>query len=127
MKYQLILGFFILFLMGCSQKNLEQNNYQDITSEELKEFMGSEDVFLVDTHIPEQEHIKGTDTFIPYDRVENYLGELPQDKNAKIVLYCRSGSMSRIASEKLVELGYTNVFNQLGGTNDWRQKGYEFE
>ena len=83
-------------------------------------------LFLVDVHIPEQQHIKGTDAFIPYNEIENNLDSLP-DKNSKIVLYCRSGSMSIEASETLVKLGYKNVYNHLGGTNDWKLKGFEFE
>jgi rhodanese-related sulfurtransferase len=61
------------------------------------------DFFLVDTHIPEQEHINKTDTFIPYNEIEKNLTKLPKDKNEKIVLYCRSGSMSRAAAYILAE------------------------
>jgi len=63
----------------------------------------NKDFFLVDTHIPEQEHISQTDAFIPYNEIENKLSLLPEDKNAKIVVYCRSGSMSRAAAYTLVE------------------------
>lgn len=85
-----------------------------------------EEIFLVDVHIPEQQHIKGTDAFIPYNEIENNIGSLP-DKNAKIALYCRSGSMSREAAQTLAGLGYKNVYNHLDGTNDWKAKGFEFE
>jgi rhodanese-related sulfurtransferase len=104
-----------------------EKGYRDITASELKEMMSQEDIFLVDTHIPEQRHIKGTDEFIPFNEIEANLDKLPEDKNAKVVVYCRSGSMSAVASEKLVELGYTNVSNLLGGTIEWTKQGYEFE
>jgi rhodanese-related sulfurtransferase len=52
--------------------------------------LDKKDFFLVDTHIPEQEHIEQTDAFIPYNEIENYLEKLPKDKDSKIVLYCRS-------------------------------------
>jgi len=101
--------------------------YRDINAPEMKAMMSKENVFLIDTHIPEQQHIKGTNEFIPYDQIEANTGKLPVDKNARIVVYCRSGSMSVTASEKLVKLGYTQVYNLLGGTNGWRKQGYEFE
>ena len=43
--------------------------------------------------------------------------ELP-DKAQLILVYCRSGRRSKEASEKLVELGYTNIV-EFGGINDW--------
>ena len=119
---------FLFFIYGCAQNNADAEiKYKDITSEELNQMLDSrEDLFLVDVHIPEQQHIKGTDAFIPYNEIESNLGSLP-DKNAKIVLYCRSGSMSMEASETLVKLGYKNVYNHLGGANDWKLKGFGFE
>lgn len=47
-------------------------------------------------------------------RAEN---ELP-DKNALILVYCRSGRRSKIAGEELTKLGYTNV-KEFGGIIDW--------
>jgi len=128
MKILSFILVFIVFLVGCTQTNVQEISYADISSGELKELLDSEeDIFLVDVHIPEQEHIKGTDALIPFNEIETNLDKFPDDKDSKIVVYCRSGSMSRTASKTLTELGYTNVYNQLGGANDWREKGFAFE
>lgn len=70
---------------------------------------------LIDVHTPEQKHIAGTDLVVPYNKIEQNLSQLPTDKNAKIVLYCRSGAMSRAAAYQLAEEGYTNIFDLVGG------------
>ena len=45
------------------------------------------------------------------------IDQLP-DKDQMILVYCRSGNRSKQASEKLVDLGYTNVV-EFGGIMDW--------
>lgn len=95
----------------------EPINYKDIDAQELGQMLEDKDFILIDVHIPEQERIEGTDLFIPFDEIKNNLGLLPENKDAKIVLYCRSGNMSERASEDLIKAGYTNVYNLVGGKN----------
>ena len=96
-----------------------------ITVEELNDMLKNKDFILINVHIPYEGEIPGTDVHIPYNEIEKYTDQLPQDKEAEIVLYCRSGSMSAAASKTLVEMGYTNVTDVQGGMNAWKAAGYE--
>lgn len=101
------------------------NSYKNITAKELKQLLdNNEKIFLVDVHIPEQEHLTGTDLFTPFDTVGDNLGKFPEDKDAKIIVYCRSGNMSEEASAELVKNGYTDVSNLEGGIYSWQAAGY---
>jgi len=102
-------------------------DYTDVGSNELLNMLKNKNFVLIDTHIPEQAHIPNTDAFIPYNEIKNRIAAVAPDKDANIVLYCRSGSMSQEASRALVELGYANVFNLAGGVNGWKAEGYEVE
>ena len=94
-----------------------------ISVTELQDLMNKEEFTLVNVHIPLEGNIAGTDAMIPYDEIENHLDQLSADKNAKIVVYCRSGSMSRVAMQTLIDLGYTNVFDLENGYNAWLAYG----
>jgi rhodanese-related sulfurtransferase len=98
-----------------------------IPATELNRIMQGEDIFLVDVHTPEQRHIKGTDRFIPYDEIEKFKDQFPQDKNTAVYLYCEGGSMGKAAAKTLHELGYRNLFNLEGGAKSWKKHGLAFE
>lgn len=102
-------------------------SYQNVTPAELQTMLKDKDFVLVNVHIPFEGNLPDTDLSIPYNEIEGNLSQLPADKNAKIVLYCRSGRMSEIAAEELVSLGYSNVWNLKGGMVDWEQAGFELE
>lgn len=131
MKAHFALLFLALLLIaGCAPATAEPegsagSNPTLITVEELNNMLKSKDFSFINVHIPYEGEIPGTDAHIPYNEVEKYADQLPQDKGAKIVLYCRSGPMSATASRTLVEMGYTNVIDVEGGMRAWQAAGYE--
>jgi rhodanese-related sulfurtransferase len=99
-------------------------SYTDVSAAGLATMLENRDFPLINVHIPYEGEIEGTDAFIPFDEIEQHLAELPADKSARVVLYCRSDSMSNTAARALVNLGYTDVWNLDGGMIDWKQAGY---
>jgi rhodanese-related sulfurtransferase len=85
---------------------------------------GGDGGLVINVHVPYEGEIAGTDLFIPYDRITES-SELPSDKDAPLLLYCRSDRMSREAGEDLVAAGYTNVAHLVGGFVAWEASGRE--
>lgn len=97
--------------------------YTSLSPKEFYKLMQNENVFVIDVHTPEQKHIPRTDAWIPYDRIEEFANLLPKDKNTTILVYCRSGHMSKIAASKLAQMGYKNIYELDGGILAWQRDG----
>lgn len=95
--------------------------YEQISQKEAKMLMDTEsDYIIIDARTQEEfdeGHIEGA-ILIPEYEIEEKAPNLISDKNTLILVYCRSGRRSKIASEALVQLGYTNV-KEFGGIIDW--------
>src|SRR5512143_3967381 len=98
--------------------------YTNVTPAQLAEMLLSKDFFFVNVHIPYAGEIAATDAFIPYDQTAQQIAQYPSDRQAKIVVYCRSGRMSAIAAAELAKAGYTRIWNLDGGMSAWEQAGY---
>lgn len=101
----------------------QEEKYQTMSIDELEKVTDDPNVTLINVHIPYAGEIPGTDEFVPFNQVQQNKDQLPSDKNAEVVLYCRSGHMSKLAYSTLTNMGYTNVYDVPGGMNAWRQAG----
>ncbi|WP_075831564.1 rhodanese-like domain-containing protein [Deinococcus marmoris] len=101
-------------------------SYSQVTPQTLNAQLKSKDFLLINVHIPYEGELQNTDLFLPFDQM-NATPVLPRAKNAEIVVYCRSGSMSALAVRALVRRGYTNVRELRGGMNAWTAAGFELK
>ena len=123
MKKLIFLLLTVMMLTACGQdkENDQGAVYMNITAEEAKQIMDTEEGYIildVRTHEEYDEgHIPGA-IVISYEEIAEKAEKVLTDKEQLILVYCRSGRRSKIAAEALVELGYTNI-KEFGGIIDW--------
>ena len=128
MKKLIFLLLAVMMFTACGQdkENDQGAVYVNITAEEAKQIMDSEEGYIVlDVRTQEEYdegHIPGA-IVISHEEIAEKAEEVLTDKEQLILVYCRSGRRSKIAAEALVELGYTNI-KEFGGIIDWP---YEME
>ena len=115
-----LLTAILMLLTGCGGTAVE-NTYQQITQEEAKAMMDTQEVIILD--VREQDefdagHIPGA-VLLPVGSIsdETAAAVIPE-MDSIVLVYCRSGNRSKTASSALAELGYTNVY-EFGGINTW--------
>ena len=97
--------------------------WTNVTPDRLAQMLQNKDFTFVNVKTPYSSEIDRTDLYIPYDQLTARVSQLPAAKNAKILVYCRSGAESAIASQSLLALGFTNVWNLEGGMTAWQSSG----
>ena len=123
MKKLIFLLLAVMMLTACGQdkENDQGAVYVNITAEEAKQIMDSEEGYIIlDVRKQEeydQGHIPGA-ILISHEEIAEKAEGVLTDKEQLILVYCRSGRRSKIAAEALVELGYTNI-KEFGGIIDW--------
>ena len=117
---------------ACGDENVVENTdagttaesltYKQISQEEAKRMMDTEEGYIIIDARTEEEfsegHIEGAILIPEYEIAERAEREIPE-KDTLILVYCRSGRRSKIAADALVQLGYTNV-KEFGGIIDWQ-------
>ena len=122
-----ILPLFLLLLLlltGCggnASNTSSESDYQQISQEEAKEMMDTQDVIILDVREQDEYdsgHIPGA-VLLPVGTIdEETAAEVIPEKDSTVLVYCRSGNRSKTASSALAELGYTNIY-EFGGINTW--------
>ena len=120
----LILMLFIslsLFGLTACQGGENDITYEQITADQAKTIMDTEKGYVIIDARTEEEFAEGhieNAILIPEYEIKDRAQKELSDKEQLILVYCRSGRRSKIASEELVKLGYTNV-KEFGGIIDW--------
>ena len=118
----------LALLSGCTLSKTKKDTedmtgkatYHKISAEEAYEMMASQEVVVVDVRTREEYdsgHIENA-VLVPNESIGSEMPEALPDKEATLLIYCRSGRRSKQAAEKLLKLGYQNVYD-FGGVIDW--------
>lgn len=98
--------------------------YKTLTPQQAKQRMEQNDkIVVLDVRTQEEfaaGHIPGA-VLLPVDLIEAKSEEVAKvlpDKDAEILVYCRSGKRAHRASQALADMGYTNI-EHIGGIMDW--------
>ena len=115
--------FLIVSLPGCgSREDGNTASYQQITAEEAKSMMEEQpDAMVLDVREQDEYHaghIPGA-VLLPIGTIneETAASAIPE-KDTVVLVYCRSGNRSKTASQALMDLGYTQIY-EFGGIKDW--------
>lgn len=121
MKRLIYIMLSLLLMAGCAPKVLS-NGYKQISMNEAVEMMSEEtDYIILDIRTKaeyEEKHIPDA-ICIPNEDIGTEPPDALIDKEQLIFVYCRSGNRSKKASQKLADMGYTNIM-EFGGINDWQ-------
>lgn len=94
--------------------------YRKISAEEAKERIDEGNVIILDVRTQteyDDGHIRDA-VLIPDSEIKDKAVTVLPDKNATILVYCRTGRRSALAANELVRMGYTGVYD-FGGIVDW--------
>ena len=123
------IAYFATGMPGMDHSDSSMNNgmtphsaHRMMTPASFETAIADTDVVVVNVHVPAEDiTLDGTDLTMPFDDLD--IGTLPLDRDATLAVYCRSGSMSAIAVERLLALGFTDVIELDGGTEAWTASG----
>jgi rhodanese-related sulfurtransferase len=115
-KNPTLILFFLLAFLSCSQSDI-------IESRIALSLIDNENYYFLDVRTIKEHKVKSipnTDC-IPVQEIKERIEELNDHRDKKIIVYCRSGNRSGIATKILNKNGF-NAINMIGGMNGWEGK-----
>lgn len=124
-------SFLILFSTMLSAQStlpqvLKKLNSQTVPYIKVEELKIKSNYIFLDAREPKEFNVSHIENaiLVGFDKFDgNKMTTIIKDKNATIVVYCSIGVRSEKIGEKLLKLGYKNVFNLYGGIFEWKNSG----
>lgn len=128
-----MMAIVFLILHSCIESNDKATSTSDIeliSAQQVHDALNNEDFLqLVDVRTQEEyevSHLKGAQNIcVDNDDFDKKIRSL--DKNKPVYVYCKKGSQSAKAAEKLKKMGFTKVYDLDGGIRSWEEKKLELE
>lgn len=127
----LLLAALLIFL---EQRKENTSGLENVSVQEAKKMIEKGEVFVLDVRTPDEfnsSHIKEAtlisvsnafgSTLSSDSLLKARIDEVPKKK---ILVYCKTGRRSDTASIMLVNAGYSQVYNMVGGITAWIDAGY---
>ena len=134
MKFNFFISILLFCLFSCVDSNdFDPNkipiNVLDVENHQMLKLLQDNPGVLLDIRTPEEVSkgfLKNASFINFYD--ENFLQKASWvKKNQPIYVYCHAGGRSSKAAEMLIELGFREVYNLVGGYSKWVEDGYLVE
>lgn len=126
MKNGELVKWFCLVVLVVACETSSQQQFSQVDSHKFQEVLEGREVQLIDVRTPEEVSygkIEGAGHIDFYDpEFETKISKL--DKEKPVALYCAAGGRSAMAGEKLMELGFKEVYDLSGGFRGWQKDGY---
>ena len=120
MKRILSMLISLLLLTGCGGNHVD-GSYRQISQDAAKKMMDTQEVIILDVREQDEydgRHIPGA-VLLSVGTIDgDTAAAVIPEKDATVLVYCRSGNRSKTASSALAELGYTNIY-EFSGINTW--------
>ena len=94
---------------------------EQISAKDALLFLNDDKYFFLDVRTYPEHNTKSipNTACIPVQKIEQRIEEIAQYKDKKIIVYCRSGNRSEIATKILNQNGF-DAYNMIGGMNEWK-------
>lgn len=106
--------------------DFEGPRYWELTSAQGADLIKNINPFILDVRT-KGEYLEGhlEDAYLlPVQILEREIGSIEKYKDQDILIYCRSGNRSTVASKILLDAGFTNIYNLRYGISGWSSEGY---
>jgi len=129
--FSFLIPLFLLIPTAYAHKPYDDNDFKNISIRTAykmtRKYEKSSGLLILD--VRNSEDFDGGHLFnainIPFDELETRLHELEDFKESKIIIYCKSGMTSELASTLMASNGFKRIFNMLGGIQAWMDAGYK--
>ncbi|MGB9767202.1 MAG: rhodanese-like domain-containing protein [Sulfurihydrogenibium sp.] len=120
---KVILALLLVVGISFAYENLDSKSFYKMIQQE-------KNIVILDVRTPEEYDKDGhipNSILIPVQVLPQHIKDLEKFKDKKILVYCRSGNRSSVASKFLEQNGFKNVYNLKYGIIDWKKEGLPVE